>query len=96
MIKKGRTRGAGNYVVIEHANSYKSYYNHMFKIDDSIRVGMNIKPGDIVGQIGCTGYCTMSHLHFAVKKRGRFVDPAPLTRSYPYKQRELFEHRSIH
>lgn len=96
VVKKGRTRGAGNYVVVEHANNYKSYYNHMYKIDESIRVGMTLKPGDNIGQIGCTGYCTMSHLHFAVKKRGRFVDPAPLVRSYPYKHRELFEHRSIH
>ena len=96
VVKRGKTRAAGNFVVIQHKNQLESYYNHLHSIDSSIVTGKIIKPGERIGKVGCTGYCTMSHLHFAVKKKGRFIDPVPLTRSYPFHQRALFEHRSLH
>lgn len=96
VTKKGRTRAAGRYVVITHKNGLTSYYNHMNEIDKSIYKGKNIKAGEPLGTIGCTGYCTLPHLHFAIKKKGRFVDPAKYTRSYPFHQKHLFENRKIH
>lgn len=95
VIKKGKSRAAGRYVVIQHSNGLKSYYNHMYAIDKSVHRGLRIKAGDPIGQIGCTGYCTLPHLHFAVKKNNRFVNPAKYTRSYPFNHRHLFESRSL-
>lgn len=96
VVKKGRTRAAGNYVVVEHKNGLKTFYNHMTTIDKSISKGKRIKAGEAIGTIGCTGYCTLPHLHFAVKKNNRYIDPAKVTRSYPYEQRHLFENRKLY
>ncbi|MFK8137497.1 MAG: M23 family metallopeptidase [Bdellovibrionales bacterium] len=90
VVKHGRTRGAGRYVVLDHNNGFKTYYNHMSKIEPNIKKGLVLKAGTKLGEIGCTGYCTMPHLHYAIKKRGRFVDPAKYTRSFPYSYRHLF------
>jgi len=92
----GKTRAAGKYVVIKHSKTYTSYFNHMSEIDNSLHVGKNVPAGVRLGAIGCTGYCTLPHLHFAVKKNGRFVDPGPLVRSYPFEYRQLFEQKRIY
>lgn len=91
VIKKGKSRGAGNYIAIRHSNGYTTYYNHLSKISKHIKQGLKVKTGEKIGEIGCTGFCTLSHLHFAIKKAGRYVNPAYLTKSYPYHHRKKFE-----
>ncbi len=84
----GRNRAAGNFVVIDHQNGYKTYYNHLLKSSSSLIVGEKVGPGTNVGQVGCSGYCTKPHLHFAVKKNGVFVDPQHLVLNYSFRQRD--------
>lgn len=86
----GRNRAAGNFVVIRHSNGYETYYNHLSEIE-SLRNNMRVNSGTLIGKIGCTGYCTKAHLHFATKKNGRFVNPIQLIRSYSYAQRNEIE-----
>lgn len=93
VLRTGKNRAAGRYVVIRHPNGLESYYNHMHTIKKSIRPGVYVKSGQQVGTIGCSGYCTKAHLHFAVKKRGRFIDPIKLLRSYPYQKKEFIERK---
>lgn len=83
VLRYGKNRGAGNFVVVSHANGLESYYNHLSALHPALRKGTALRAGQIVGKIGCTGYCTKPHLHFAVKKQGRFVDPIQYLRSYP-------------
>ena len=87
VLRYGRTRGAGNYVVIKHSNGLTSFYNHLDSIDKKIKKGAWVKAGEQVGEIGCTGYCTKPHLHYAVKKKGRFVDPLKYLKNYSKKQK---------
>ena len=63
--------GLGNYVFIKHELFDKiiySGYGHMQ--DDSIIVeeGQEVKQGDKIGAVGCTGSCTGPHLHFMLMK----------------------------
>jgi len=67
--------GYGNCVIIDHENGYKSLYGHMTAI--TCNVGDKVKPGDIIGKVGSTGWSTGSHLHFGLMKEGEFIDPEP-------------------
>jgi murein DD-endopeptidase MepM/ murein hydrolase activator NlpD len=87
VLRIGRNKGAGRFIVIRHANGYESYYNHMSRHANRLTAGSYVKAGDLVGAIGCTGYCTKPHLHFAIKKNGRFIDPIFLIKGYAYHQR---------
>lgn len=65
--------GYGNYVVIEHANGYKTGYAHLAEI--VVSVGDDVPAGKCVGAVGSTGYSTGNHLHFSVRINGDFTNP---------------------
>ncbi|MEK6553737.1 MAG: M23 family metallopeptidase, partial [Bdellovibrionota bacterium] len=87
VIRMGRNRAAGRFAVVRHENGYESYYNHMSAHAPRLAIGSYLNAGDKIGAIGCTGYCTKPHLHFAIKKNGRFIDPIFLIKGYAYHQR---------
>jgi murein DD-endopeptidase MepM/ murein hydrolase activator NlpD len=88
VIRTGRNRAAGNFVVLRHQGGLESYYNHMSRLSGQIYLGARVQPGTILGFIGCTGYCTKPHLHFAIKRGGRFVDPSRYLKRYAFNQRQ--------
>jgi murein DD-endopeptidase MepM/ murein hydrolase activator NlpD len=70
------TYGFGNYVVVKHNNGYTTHYAHLGSISVSTQEGKNnISKGRVVGTVGCTGFCTGSHLHFEVHRDGRALNP---------------------
>lgn len=83
IVRFGRHRAAGNYVVILHPGGAETSYNHMHSLSPNLRVGLRVSGGQKIGTIGCTGYCTKAHLHFAVRKRGRMINPIPYLNPYP-------------
>ncbi len=90
VIRFGKNRAAGRYVVIKHKNGYTSFYNHLHTLEP-LSKGQRVSAGDKIGSMGCTGYCTKPHLHFAMKKNGRYIDPAPMIYPYPYTQNEIIQ-----
>ena len=66
----------GNYVVVAHHSGYKTLYGHMSEI--TIRKGAYVDTNTRIGRVGSTGMSTGPHLHFAVYKNGRSVNPANL------------------
>ena len=91
IIKFGKTRGAGRYVVIKHKNNFKSYYNHLNLYDPNLKKGMMVKTGTYIGDVGCTGYCTKPHLHFALKKNNKFINPIKHIKPHPFIIKKLVE-----
>lgn len=83
VVRFGKNHAAGNYVVLMHGNGVETSYNHMRRVDAKIRRGLKLNVGEKVGEVGCTGYCTKAHLHFAVRQKGRMVDPLKFLRPYP-------------
>ena len=66
---------AGNYVMIDHLDGYKSVYMHMCKAP-SVRVGEYVAAGQVIGCVGSTGWSTGSHLHFGIYLEGQgYVNP---------------------
>ena len=65
----------GNYIRIDTADGLKIFMCHMAA--RKVKVGQNVKAGDVVGIEGNTGYSFGSHCHFEVRKNGESVDPTP-------------------
>ena len=63
----------GLQVHIDHGNGLSSWYRHLSRID--VRVGARVSAGKVIGAVGATGCAFGSHLHFAIRKDGSFVDP---------------------
>ena len=55
----------GNYVTIKGDNGLYYLYAHMSK--RSVSVGDTVKKGQVIGNMGTTGYSTGHHLHFEVR-----------------------------
>ena len=51
----------GNYIVIDHGNDIKSYYGHLSAM--FVSPGQTVQRGDVIGQIGMTGWATGPHVH---------------------------------
>jgi len=65
--------GYGKVVKIRHAGGYESLYAHQSRI--RVKRGQRVKKGQIIGYVGSTGRSTGPHLHFGLKKNGRWVNP---------------------
>ncbi len=86
----GRSRAGGRYVRVEHADGFQTAYEHLNSIEPVIEKGLIIQAGEKLGEIGCSGYCTGPHLHFAIRKDGRFIDPSFLMKTFPYNHQAAF------
>lgn len=65
--------GYGNAVVIDHGGGLTTVYAHQSKL--AVSAGQRVERGQIIGYVGCTGYCTGAHLHFETREWGTPVDP---------------------
>lgn len=75
IIKKGYTRGNGNYVKIRHNGSYETIYLHMQSFAGKIAQGKRVSQGQTIGYVGSTGLATGPHLCFRMYKNGAPVNP---------------------
>ncbi|MGD9342895.1 MAG: peptidoglycan DD-metalloendopeptidase family protein [Desulfuromonadales bacterium] len=75
IIKKGYTRGNGNYIKIRHNSSYETLYLHMKGFARGIAQGKRVAQGQTIGYVGSTGLATGPHLCFRMRKNGAPVNP---------------------
>jgi murein DD-endopeptidase MepM/ murein hydrolase activator NlpD len=69
----GWESGYGNLVVLDHNNGIATAYAHQSRI--AVTCNENVAQGQVIGYVGCTGFCTGPHLHFEVRVNGTPVDP---------------------
>ena len=67
--------GCGKRTILRHANGYKTIYCHQRRFAKGVRAGARVRQGQIIGQVGSTGYSTGPHLHYEVVVNGRKVNP---------------------
>lgn len=65
--------GYGRAVVIDHGGGLSTLYAHQSSI--LVSEGQRVERGEVIGYVGCTGYCTGPHLHFETREWGTPVDP---------------------
>lgn len=73
----GRLGANGNLVSLRHDSGYESHYAHLSKFGPGIRRGRKIRQRQVLGYVGSTGRSTGPHLHFGLKRDGRFINPIP-------------------
>mgnify|MGYP003302350180 CR=1 FL=1 len=68
-----RRKGYGQQLVIDHGFGYKTRYAHLN--ERLVKVGQEVKRGELIGYMGSTGGSTGPHLHYEVIYMGNHVDP---------------------
>ncbi len=78
--RAGRVTVAGRYdacggleVHIDHGDGFETWYRHLSAVE--VGVGRWVGAGLRIGRVGDTGCSFGSHLHFAVRRNGAWVDP---------------------
>ncbi|TDL96681.1 phage tail tape measure protein [Macrococcus brunensis] len=72
--------GYGNWVTVDNGGT-RLIFGHLRDYGRSPSSGTRVKPGDIVGTSGNTGFSTGPHLHFGVKQNGVDINPLPWLRA---------------
>ena len=75
VVFRGWINGYGNYIKVRHNGTYSTAYAHLSRFRPEIRVGTQVKQGQIIGYVGSTGLSTGPHLHYEIIKDGVQVNP---------------------
>ncbi len=73
VIASGYSRANGNYVFIQHGQTYTTKYLHLDK--RLVRWGQTVKQRKVIGTVGSTGYATGPHLHYEFLVNGVHHNP---------------------
>lgn len=69
----GWMTGYGNVIIIYHGSDVSTLYAHLSTI--KVKNGQVVKQGDIIGNVGSTGWSTGPHLHFGIYVGEQAVNP---------------------
>jgi len=93
VVHAGRSGGYGNLVVVDHGGGITTYYAHLSAYGTGVQEGAKVERGQEIGQVGSTGMSTGPHLHFEIRRDGRYLDPADPVQSLPNWGLGADEHR---
>jgi murein DD-endopeptidase MepM/ murein hydrolase activator NlpD len=94
--------GCGNGVVIR-SGDYEHLYCHLggsagggVYTSGPVRLvrGQPVRRGQLIGHVGLTGSTTGPHLHWGVRHRGAWLDPARILRAMAASRRQVMARRS--
>jgi murein DD-endopeptidase MepM/ murein hydrolase activator NlpD len=63
----------GKFIILSHSGGYQTMYAHLSAF--TVRQGESVSQGAKIGEVGNTGYSTGPHLHFAIYKNGKALNP---------------------
>ena len=81
IAQSGFSDSNGNFVVIEHGQTYSTKYLHLQK--RAVAAGQRVKQHQIIGWVGSTGWATGPHLHYEFLMNGVHFNPATIAGKLP-------------
>jgi murein DD-endopeptidase MepM/ murein hydrolase activator NlpD len=89
VIAAGYSKANGNYVFVQHGQTYVTKYLHLTK--KKVRKGQTVRQRQVIGTVGSTGYATGPHLHYEFLVNGVHRNPrtVKLPQADPIPQKEL-------
>lgn len=73
VIKASYNHLNGNYVFIQHGETYVTKYLHLSR--KHVKTGERVRQGQIIGRVGSTGRVTGAHLHYEFLVNGTHRNP---------------------
>ena len=73
VTRAGNASGYGLLVEIDHGGGVRTRYGHNSRL--LVKVGQEVKKGQIIALVGSTGRSTGPHCHFEIRINGKAVDP---------------------
>jgi len=78
VVSAANSGPCGNMVQVLHANGLVTAYCHLSRFAPGLHAGQKVETRQLIGYSGQSGRVTGPHLHFAVKRGDRFLDPLAL------------------
>jgi murein DD-endopeptidase MepM/ murein hydrolase activator NlpD len=73
VIETGYSKANGNYVFIQHGQTYTTKYLHLNR--KKVRRNQTVRQRQLIGTVGSTGYATGPHLHYEFLVNGVHRNP---------------------
>jgi len=74
--KAGWEGGFGNFILLDHGNTYATAYGHLSRFAAGVHPGAHVHQGEVIAYSGATGLATGPHLHYEIRINGSQVNPA--------------------
>lgn len=81
VVQSGFSNSNGNFVVIQHGETYTTKYLHLQK--RAVRPGERVRQRQLIGWVGSTGYATGPHLHYEFLVNGVHHNPGTIVNKLP-------------
>lgn len=72
---RGQQRGYGNVVIVKHQGQTSTLYAHLNEFVDTLKVGVRVSQGEVIGYVGQSGMATGPHLHYEFRIGSEQTDP---------------------
>src|SRR5215469_771974 len=73
--QEGWVNGYGNFMVVNHGNTYSTGYGHLSRFAPGIHKGSHVHQGEVIAYSGNTGMSTGPHLHYEIRINKNQVNP---------------------
>ncbi len=72
---EGWAGGYGNFLVVNHGNTYSTGYGHLSRFAPGLHRGSHVHQGEVIAYSGNTGMSTGPHLHYEIRINNVQVNP---------------------
>jgi len=79
VIYAAKQRGYGNVIKLQHGHRHVTLYAHLSRFAQNLKVGMQVKQGQVIGYVGHTGLARGDHLHYEFLVDNIHRDPLTAT-----------------